>query len=165
MIFFHNKETWIVAYFEYDVLWRRVTEVKKEKLIEYVYSWDNIITEYITQNNTTLHNEYVYNGTDNVLVSYRQEVDETLKGKYDFCNTTVLANRELFTKYYFSKVVTLCEDYIASKAIITKPYYYHKDHLGSTVAITDNMLSIVIVRTCKNIKIKYNIRKYLYFKR
>ena len=69
-----NIETWNTIKYEYDVLWRRVSEEKVDSLKEFIYANNDIVSEYLTSSWATSVTEFVYsNNIDDVLVSFKAE--------------------------------------------------------------------------------------------
>jgi len=73
-----QTQTWTIAEFNYDVLGRRYEKKTGTTTINYVYSNDNVLTEYNTVWNTTTKKEYInWIWTDEVLAVDQEELNLT----------------------------------------------------------------------------------------
>ena len=127
-------KTWNIIKYEYDVLGRRVSEEKEWKTTTFVYSFNDIISEYITESGITLNNEYVYWAwIDELLVSFRQESKKTI-----FCYDKVLQHKTEFQEHWFTDIITSCEDTLANPTIVTNTYYYHTNHIRTVMWVSDS---------------------------
>ncbi len=137
-----------LAQYQYDVLGRRIQSISHPELVSgtstiYVYAWDNIIQELKTTGWLTLKKEYI-NGiwTDNILAYDAQE--STNQDKISFCQIRVLPYQSEFSTYGYASVVSDCTATMSSSTgVTTKRYYYHVNHLGSVIWLSDNSGNVV----------------------
>jgi RHS repeat-associated protein len=144
--------SWIIAEFKYDVLGRRYeklvrhSELDSESL-KYVYSNQNLLEEIRNDWIRDYKKEYInWLWIDNILAVEQEEPNLTIQEREElsFCNTSVLNKSTEFIKYWWQLIVDRCNSLSASWSVIVENrYYLHKNHLWSTVAITDNSGSLV----------------------
>jgi RHS repeat-associated protein len=139
--------SWVIAEFKYDVLGRRYEKRAGTTTTNYIYSNENLLSEYKTVNWQTLKKEYVnWLWIDNILAVEQEEPDLTIQEREElsFCNANVLVKSGEFVKYGWQLIVDRCNNLVSSGSVIVENrYYFAKNHLWSVDAITDNSWTIV----------------------
>mgnify|MGYP002079436568 CR=1 FL=1 len=139
--------------YSYDILGRRTKKIDSSKSTTnpettiYVYSGDNILSEYKTVGSwsLTFRKNYInWVGTDSVIA---YDVDEsTNQDQISFCQNRVLPYQIEFTTYGYTSIVDDCNNaQNSSTGIVTNRYYYHTNQLGSIIALTNSTGAVVQV--------------------
>ena len=139
--------------YTYDILGRRTQKIDSSKSTAnpettiYVYSGDNILSEYKTVGSwsLTLRKNYINGiGTDSVIA---YDVDEsTNQDQISFCQNRVLPYQTEFTTYGYTSIVDDCNNVQnSSTGIVTNRYYYHTNQLWSVIALTNSTGAVVQV--------------------
>ncbi len=142
-----ENSSWIMVEFQYDVLGRKYEKKTSTETTTYIYSDKNILSETTTIWEISTKKEYInWLWIDNILAVEKEEGDLTLaeRNELHFCNTRVLPYENEFNTYFWTWITQRCNELSQSWwTLTTNRYYFHKDHLGSIVAITNNSGTIV----------------------
>lgn len=144
-----NSDSSVVAQYVYDVLGRRIQKWTPSTRTDYVYAGENAILEVntnISKNTVQTTNRVYGNGTDDLL-GYETD-DTTLASsdtpEYVFCLSRVLPYVSDFEKYGWTSVTSRCASLGNSYTMTERKFFYiQKDHLGSSIALTDASGSVV----------------------
>ena len=93
-----------------------------------------------------MNKEFIYGTSlDDILAVYSQELSGGNENNEElwFCSRVVEPNKADFTKYNHQTIVDRCNTLNQNVTKITKLYFYHKNHLGSVIAISDETGNIV----------------------
>lgn len=139
----------VVAQYVYDALGRRIQKWTPSTRTDYVYAGENAILEMntnIAKNIVSVTDRVYGNGTDDLL-GYETD-DTTLASsdtpEYVFCLSRVLPYVSDFEKYGWMSVTSRCNTLgNAYNTTQRKFFYIQKDHLGSSIALTDASGSVV----------------------
>lgn len=81
-------------------------------------------------------------GTDSLIAYDAQE--STNQAEISFCQARVLPYQSEFLTYGHTSIISRCTDIQTSgTGIVTNRYYYHTNHLGSVIALTNGSGNIV----------------------
>ena len=137
----HKVSGSLVREYEYDVLGRRISDSYYGKEKRHVYAGKRLIWEYDVINLHNTSTQYIY-GThaDDVLVMVKEELlwDKAELDEHTFCKQKITPSEGQFIKYNWKVIIDRCATVALSISKQTNLYYYHKNHLGSTMAITDS---------------------------
>lgn len=145
-----NSWATIVVEYNYDVLGRRISrhsELDSESY-KYLYSNQNILEEVKTTNGKDYKKVYInWIWLDNLIAYEQEEPDLSYEEReeLEFCEQRVLPYNPDFTKYWYNTIITRCNNLSNSwNTIVTNRYYFHKNHLGSIVWLTNDNWDTVI---------------------
>ncbi len=139
----------IVVQFVYNILGRRVQKITSDAQISFVYAGENAISEVSTNlvGSGVVRTSRVFGNSIDDMLAYETD-DNTLGNEdgdeYAFCAAKVIPSNADFTKYGWTSLVSRCND-LQNQYTTTarKMFFVQKDHLGSTIALTDASGSVV----------------------
>lgn len=141
--------TWstTIAEFNYDVLGRRIEKTTSDETTTYIYSDKNALEENKTNVLWTFKKIYInWVELDNLVAYKVEEPDLSIaeRDELEFCELRIIPYESDFNTYSWASLTTRCNDLSASWSVIVEnTYYFHKNHLGSIVWITDESWNTV----------------------